>query len=342
MGSKGPRGSDPADGTGHADRVHETAQSGSAAALSSIAASWRRSINRYGLSPESLSRGAPLDTSALTQARDRMGRLAPIAVETMERLFATVAEAGCCVVLTDARGVIVERRGALADDDIFAGAGLWTATDWSERAEGTNGIGTCLIEERPVIVYRDDHFHSRNIAMSCMGAPVFDHEGRLAAVLDLSSCRADMTTGFAKLAAQAVTDAARRIESQNFQAAFPGERIIICEGDGEHGGASGAMLLAVDRDDLVVGATRKARRALKLGEDDFRTPQPLSDVLARQKNDPENAPAENDDLDAAARTALRQALARARGNVSAAARNLGLSRATFYRRMERLGVDPRG
>lgn len=339
MAAKGPPDARPADGTGHADRVHETAQSGSAAALSSIAASWRRSINRYGLSPESASRGPPVDRHGLIEARDRLGRLAPIAAETMEQLFATVAEAGCCIVLTDAHGVIVERRGAAADDDIFAGAGLWTAADWSEQAEGTNGIGTCLAEERPVIVLREDHFHSRNTAMSCMGAPVFDHDGRLAAVLDLSSCRADMTTGFARLAAQAITDAARRIESRNFHAAFPDARIIFCEGHGERGG--GAMLLAVDRDDLVIGATRKARRNLNLEPEDFSTPQPLADILARQAQAPGGASSESDDLDAAARMALRQALARARGNVSAAARNLGLSRATFYRRMERLGFDPR-
>jgi transcriptional regulator of acetoin/glycerol metabolism len=38
---------------------------------------------------------------------------------------------------------------------------------------------------------------------------------------------------------------------------------------------------------------------------------------------------------------LRQALARADGNVSGAARLLGIGRATFYRRMERVGLSLR-
>ncbi|MCJ2179250.1 helix-turn-helix domain-containing protein, partial [Novosphingobium album (ex Hu et al. 2023)] len=38
------------------------------------------------------------------------------------------------------------------------------------------------------------------------------------------------------------------------------------------------------------------------------------------------------------RAVLRQALARSNGNVAAAARLLGIGRATMYRRMERAGM----
>ena len=44
-------------------------------------------------------------------------------------------------------------------------------------------------------------------------------------------------------------------------------------------------------------------------------------------------------LERAERAALKRALARADGNVSAAARALGIGRATLYRRMKRLGLD---
>ncbi|RMB08070.1 GAF domain-containing protein [Eilatimonas milleporae] len=318
---------DRAAGAVHAERVLHAARSASAAATSSVAASWSRSLNFHGLAPDDPLRQERMDAARFREACERMDRLLPIAAGVMDRLFAAVGDTGCSVVFSDADGVILDRRGAPGDDDTFAECGLWTGTTWSERTEGTNGIGTCLIEERPVIVYRDDHFHSRNTAMSCMGAPVFDHLGRLAAVLDISSCRDDLTKGVARLTAHAVADAARRIESDNFQAAFPGCRIVVAEGHGP----GGAMLLAVDRDDLLVGATRKARKTLGLDDDSFRTPSPLGDVM--------DGAGRKSDLGDAERGEIRRALARAGGNASAAARDLGVSRATLYRHMARLGVS---
>ncbi|HMS95554.1 MAG TPA: helix-turn-helix domain-containing protein, partial [Tabrizicola sp.] len=47
-------------------------------------------------------------------------------------------------------------------------------------------------------------------------------------------------------------------------------------------------------------------------------------------------------LEGAERAAVIRALTRAEGNVSEAARALGLGRATLYRRMKRLGIDERG
>ncbi len=53
-------------------------------------------------------------------------------------------------------------------------AGLRVGADWSEREEGTNGIGTCIAENRPVIVYREEHFRACHIGLSCSGAPIRD------------------------------------------------------------------------------------------------------------------------------------------------------------------------
>jgi transcriptional regulator of acetoin/glycerol metabolism len=57
---------------------------------------------------------------------------------------------------------------------------------WSERYGGTNGMGTCLLEQAPVIIHRDHHFLARNTGLTCCAAPVFDHRGELIAVLDAS------------------------------------------------------------------------------------------------------------------------------------------------------------
>lgn len=311
----------------HGKTVRETALSKSGAARSALTASWNRSLLMHGLDPDATALRERADQSAFNEARERMGRLAAVASPVMDRLFAAVGATGCSVMLTDTSGIILERRGRAEDDQAFKQWGLWTGVDWSEAREGTNGIGTCLVEQRPVVIHRDQHFASRNIAMSCMGAPIFDHEGEIAGVLDISSCRADMAEAFVALLADAVADAARRIEAENFQAAFEKQRVLVGPGDG----VAGALLFAVDGDDLLIGATRRARKAYSLSRDSFLNPKPAREVLP-------GFGANGPDLDAAERGELRRALAAAEGNASQAAKALGISRATLYRRMARVGL----
>ncbi|SFK04107.1 GAF domain-containing protein [Caulobacter sp. UNC279MFTsu5.1] len=313
----------------HGDHVLAVVSDRSAAARSALAASWVRSSTWYGLDPENTGAPRTLGANELRQARERIEPLLHAAQANLDRLFLAVGSTGCCVLFTDHHGVPVDRRGVDSDDDTFHRWGLWTGSVWSEEAEGTNGIGTCLAEERPLTIHRDQHFHARNTALSCTVAPIYDHQGRLAAALDVSSCRADLTEGFVGLIAAAVADAARRIEAENFRRAFPKARVLFA-GDPERGGG----LLAVDRDDLVVGATRAAR--LAYGLTDARLAQPLpADTLLFPDED------RGEDLGELERSGLQRALARTSGNVSAAAKALGISRATLHRKLARLGLHRR-
>ncbi|MAZ91437.1 MAG: Fis family transcriptional regulator [Oceanicaulis sp.] len=311
----------------HADLVFSTASNDSAVARSFVAASWSRSLNYHHLDPDTPQAPERLTGRELDQAREQAGRLLSIARPAMTRLLQTVGDSGCCVLLTDADGVVLERQGSPSHDPAFNRWGLWTGAVWSEASEGTNGIGTCLVEKRAVTIHRDQHFHSRNTGMSCMDAPIFDERGRLAGALDVSSCRRDMNESLAGLIGNIVTEAARRIEAEHFGAAFSGHRILVAPGDS----ARGPALLAVDSDDLVVGATRAARQGLGLDDASLASPRPAADLLSAGSVMP--------GFDAAERSEIRRALARNNGNASATARELGIGRATLYRRMKRLGIE---
>jgi transcriptional regulator of acetoin/glycerol metabolism len=307
----------------HADRV-QAAIEGDAPARSALAASWRRSSALHRLDPAATAEPGRLTEAELRTARERVEPLVHAAQASLDRLYQAVGGVGCCVLLADRNGVPVDRRGAPADDPIFRDWGLWTGTIWSEAAEGTNGIGTCIVEQRALTIHRDQHFFTRNADLSCTTAPIFDHEARLAAALDVSSCRADLTEAFVGLIAVAVQDAARRIEAETFRLAFPDARVLVVPGTEKTGGG----LIAVDGDDLLIGATRGARHALGLTADSLARPRPVADVIGVPEGD----------LDAAERGVLQRALARAGGNASAAARALGISRATLYRKLRRLGL----
>lgn len=308
---------------GHAQKVLAVLNDGAATPL---AASWRRCLTQHRLDPENRKPPETLSGAELRAAQDRMGPLLAAAQDNLDALFQAVGDGGCCVLLTDAEGVPIDRRGVAADDPVFRRWGLWNGAVWSEAREGTNGIGTCIAEQRVLTIHRDQHFHTRNIGLSCTVAPLFDATGRLAGTLDVSSCRPGLE-GLAGLVERAVTDAARRIEARAFREAFPGARILLLPETAAE--RASAPMLAVDGDDLVIGATRAARLALKLTDE----------TLKRGLASPDRAADQGAiDLEKAERAAVRRALTQARGNVSAAAGLLGLSRATLNRKLKRLNL----
>ena len=310
----------------HADRIQLAIRSGEAA-TSALVASWQRSARLHQLDPAERRLPTRLSDRELTVARQRMEPMLRVAQASLDRLYLAVGGMGCCILLADADGMPVERRGTDADADTFEDWGLWTGCVWSEESEGTNGIGTCLVEQRALTIHRHQHFFTRNTALSCTTAPIFDHEGRLVAALDVSSCRTDLTEDLANLIAMAASEATRRIEAENFRLAYPDARILIAP----TAEWSPSALLAVDRDDIVIGATRAARHAYRHHATLIGQPLPLGDLSGETRFD--------DGLRHAERIILERALSRSGGNVTAAARQLGVSRATLHRKLGKLGLE---
>lgn len=310
----------------HEDRV--ALASASPGAVTRLAASWRRSMVKHGLDPARPPQLRRLSARELALHREELGPFLAVARPQLEQLFQLVCPTGCNVLLTDSTGIVLDQRMTEADATIFREWGLCAGTDWSEEAEGTNGIGTCLAEGRQVTIHRDEHFYARNTALSCMDAPIWGPDGRLIGALDVSSARADHTERWNGLIAAQVAQSARQIEAAFFRASFPGARIITAQAPGAE---DATLLVAVDKDDLAIGANRAARRAFGLEKEGKLRPRPASDLFGRED--------EATGFEKAERAAVIRALARAEGNVSAAARALGVGRATLYRRMQRLGIS---
>ncbi len=311
--------------TRHADQVLAVVSEQSSAARSTVAASWLRSLTQYGLDPEHLEQPEEVGAARLDAARERMGRLLNAAQPTLDRLFEAVGQSGCCVLLTDKDGVPLDRRGHPGDEADWKAAGLWTGMVWHEAREGTNGVGTVLAEQRALTIHQDQHFFTRHTQLSCTAAPLFDHDGELAGVLDVSGFRGNLDWAAIALIDSAVREAARRIETANFRAVYAGARIVLTPE------ADANALLAIDRDDMVVGATRAARRLHGITTHQVKSGLPASAILSRDD-------AGEEDLAGAERGVILRALARHAGNVSSAAAALRMSRATLHRKLKRLGL----
>lgn len=309
----------------HVDRIVTSITSGQAV-HSRVIASWSRSAGLHGLDAASERMSGRLTESELRMAREQMGRVLCAAGSSMDRLFRAVGGAGCCVLLANRDGVPVERRGATCDDSTFMDWNLWTGARWGEADVGTNAIGTGLVEGCPITIHRDQHFLVRNTGLSCISAPIHDELGRLAGVLDVSTRLPESIESFMDLISHSVAEAARRIEAETFRSAFSHARIVMVPGLE----SKACALVAIDSDDLVVGATHGARRALRLNTDLSARTYPASDLLGLDAAET---------LTRAEQSVLMRALARAGGNVSAAARSLGISRATLHRKLARLRLD---
>ncbi|KLN60379.1 Fis family transcriptional regulator [Kiloniella spongiae] len=317
----------------HAAHVENTLEA-NGAAQTAVAASWRRSKLLHHLSPDYTRPPERISEHELKQAREKLGSLIHTAETSLDRLYLAVGNAGCCVVLADASGIAVDRRGAVSDDKTYDDWGLSTGSLWSEESEGTNGIGTCIVEKRPLTIHKNQHFHSKNTNLSCSAAPIFDHEGHLLAAIDVSSSRADLTPDFAKIISFSVIDTARQIESEYFRQTYHNADIVLATPPSSQQETSTSLqtaLLAVDQDGIVIGASRGARRLYGLPNGPINEPILLADLRGRNVNHAK-------EYELAERRVILQALAHTGGNISAAAHAMGISRATLHRKIKFLGL----
>lgn len=308
----------------HVDIVLDALQSPNAAALSSVKASWFRSALHHGLDPAATRPRERIGERKLNELRDVHAPFLSAARASLDEIATLVGRSGCGVALTNADGVVLDSRVAAGDVDHFTSSGLVEGARWSEAVEGTNGIGTCLLEARPVVIHKGQHFYQRNIGISCIDAPIFDPMGRLVGAIDVTSCRLDHGSAVVEMIGGIVREAARRIERDYFCRHFVDSRVIFLAE-----ASIGTELLAVDADDLVIGASRAARLRLDITDQMIARPQPAVQVIGLNQSL---------SFEDSQQRVIRQALAKAGGNATKAAQQLGVSRATFYRRMRHAGV----
>jgi transcriptional regulator of acetoin/glycerol metabolism/AraC-like DNA-binding protein len=248
----------------HAERVYSVAQGAEPAPdVEELSSSWQRSTNSYGVDPIDSKAPRILTSGELKDSREPLDKLISTAQEELDRLYKVVREAGYTILFCDTAGVAIEHRGEERQASQFEYWGTWLGGVWAEDIEGTNGIGTCIAEERPVTVHRTQHFRSRHMNLSCSGAPIFGIDGHLLAVLDVSAIDPQRSERAHALTGALTVNSARAIEERFFREHFRHNWIIAIASPGEQ---APGMLLAVDGDQRVVGANRIARRSLLLDD----------------------------------------------------------------------------
>ena len=224
-----------------------------------ITDSWMRCIKDYALDPAIVSEPCVIDRVELQQRQNRLSHVLSAAKGEMTNLFQQIAGSGYAIMLTDSDGVLLNFFGDPGFTHAASKTGLMPGAVWSERHQGTNGMGTALLEKRPTVVQQYDHFLFRNTGLTCAAAPVFDADGEVLAVLDAS--------GETHLAPRHVLDlvnmSVQTIEQKIFLGMHVGHRFMHFHSRPEFVGTLSAGILAMDEDDRIVATTRNA--LLQLG-----------------------------------------------------------------------------
>ncbi len=257
----------PADPVPHADLVIRVAGCGThepaAAALApTVGLSWRRCLNDFNLDPAVDYQPTVLDQTRVKDLQAEHEELVQIARAEMDSLYEQISGSGYALLLADTSGVILCEKIDPALKRMFIQAGLIVGAQWSEEREGTNGIGTCAAESRPITIHQSDHFRSRHIGLSCSAAPIHDPYGRVVAVLDASSVSAEGSRESQMHTIALVNSSARLIEKCLFLRRHQGDALLRFHHRPEfvdllHDGA-----MAVSADGIVVATDMTGLRLL--------------------------------------------------------------------------------
>jgi transcriptional regulator of acetoin/glycerol metabolism len=328
--------------------------------------SWQRCLG-LGLRPDE-----PLSFNVLSQQHihrtaEANQRLVQTAKPILEGLGRAIVNTRYFAILTNAQGVVVDVSGQIDRSDPRADLITRIGTDLSEQSVGTTAIGTALLERQAVWLHRGEHFFASTAHYSCAGAPLFGPDGACVGMLDLTGIDVVERPELKHL----VTQSASKIENA-LVLAQAHTLMVRLNWPGNAMGSEADGMLCLDADGWITGATPPARQMAPLlatrGDERvhisevFGVPYELLFDAARQRSQAFEIPlwsglrlqalalapaSESQNVSAPTRPhptqgqqlkdiedhLIRQAVDHAQGNVAQAARALGISRATVYRKL---------
>lgn len=330
-----------------------------------IAQSWRRCLERsrspnqrlaFDMLPDAEARRTLEANELLVQA----GR--PV----LEHLSRAIADMRYFTILTSANGVVVDANGPIDRMDRRAHLITRVGVDLSEGSIGTSAISTALKELHPVWLHRGEHFYTDMRYYSCAGAPIFGPDGHCAGMLDVTGIEQPERPELMHLVAQS----AHSIENA-MVLSRPHALVVRLNWPGRVMGDDADGIVCLDANGVVVSANSIARQMVTQLVPDIGQTQHCSELFAlpyeslfdaaRTDGQPIEAPLwtglrlhalplkpgqtrvrrltrqDNNDTPLPLKDVeialIKRAVEEAGGNVMQAARKLGISRATVYRKL---------
>ena len=176
--------------------------------------SWKRSADQHQLDEWQPDRPHVLTSAEIRRQREPLEWLLSVAEPDIATLYGRISDAGYVVMVADVTGSCISMiRNPLMDRELASG-GLELGRIYAETIEGTSGIGTCIVEHKPVVVHRNDHFLAVHKTVTCTAVPIDAPDGSLMAVLDVSALSSHEDKRSQLLALQLTKITAESIENK--------------------------------------------------------------------------------------------------------------------------------
>lgn len=219
-----------------------------------IASSWERCITEYGLDPLKNNEPMIVERSVLRERQECLSMLITIAKVEMANLYQLVPGSGHSTLLTDEAGMIIQYIGNQYFNSKATKQYLQVGSVWSEQYQGTNGMAICIVEQKPMIVDKEEHFFVNNRNISCTASPIFNPQGEILGILDLSS-ESILNQAHTMVL---VNMYAKTIENRLFHGMFEKQNIIRFHNRCEFINTIGEGLIAFKSDGTIMAANKTA------------------------------------------------------------------------------------
>ena len=228
-----------------------------------IRESWLRCVEFHGLDPSHMQKVNILPWNELCAHRDSLEAFRRIAQHGIGELYRQIAPAGYVVLLTDADGVTVDYLGDSGSEINLRRAGLVPGAQWSEDRAGTCAVGTALSTGKALTVHQADHFDATHIPLTCSAVPLFDSQGQLKAILDISALTSPQPKSSQQLALQIARLYAQQIENAWFEHCHRTDWVLKLSPSSSFVDVSPDFLIAFDASGRVAGHNHRAQRMLE-------------------------------------------------------------------------------
>lgn len=154
-----------------------------------IERSWLRCLGN-GCRPEQEPSFDMVSAPALRNTLESNRVLVQAARPVLEALGRALADTRYFAILANQHGVVVDVNGPIDRRDRRANLITRIGTNLSEHRVGTTAISAALTELQPVWLHRGEHFFNMTSVYSCAGAPLFGPDGCCVGMLDLTGIEA--------------------------------------------------------------------------------------------------------------------------------------------------------